>query len=465
MGTRVQSPPLPFCPVDALLDLAEPWLYILVFLLAAAEGAALVGLVLPGETSMLVAGLVVYRGDADGLLVYLCGVLGAVIGDSVGYWIGRRFGPRLRASRLGRKVGPERWERARSYLHERGGRAVFVGRFAGFLRTLVPPVAGQAEMPYRRFFAFNAPAAALWAVVFISLGLVGAESWHTVEAWAGRASAFVAVLAIGVAAVILGARWLQGHKATVLRLWRAVVDAPVVRSFRRRFASQIAFIERRLDPKERFGLLLTIGVGVAVLSGIAFEEVIEAARADDDLGRIDGTVASFAAEHQSDALDDVVQGLTSVFNSGVLAVAIAGVGVAMSFVRHRAVWLSFAVVAVVGALVLDDLVMGALRLFRLPSPPQPLSGELLALVVFAGSLVFLAATLWGWRAGVWAGAAGLGLILVASVAFAYEGTLVSTQLGGLLLGFVWLAVCGTGASQLEHLFAREGSARRDLEDQ
>ncbi len=147
---------------------------------------------------MLLGGVVVYQGNANAWLIYAGGVAGAIIGDSIGYWAGRRFGARLRASRLGQKVGSERWERAGTYLRERGGRAVFIGRFAGFLRTLVPPVAGQAGMPYRRFVAFNAPAAALWAIVFISLGLAAGSSWHTVERWSGRASVFVAVLVIAI---------------------------------------------------------------------------------------------------------------------------------------------------------------------------------------------------------------------------------------------------------------------------
>ena len=438
--------------MDGLLDLAEPWLYVLVFLLAAAEGAALVGLVLPGETSMLIAGVVVYQGNADGVPVFACGILGAVIGDSVGYWVGRKFGPRLRASRLGRRVGEERWERARVYLNQRGGRAVFFGRFAGFLRTLVPPVAGQAEMPYRRFVIFNAPAASLWALIFISLGIAGGESWHTVDVWAGRASAFVAIFVGGVIAVVIGARWLQGHRGVVIRWWQRFLEAPAVRTFRQRFSRQIAFVERRLDPTGRFGLLLSVGVIVAVVAGIAFAEVIDAAREGDDLGRIDRAVTRFAAENRSAALDDVVRVVTSLLNGGVVAVAIAAVGVATSFVRHRNVWLFFTALAVGGALLLDELVAGALDLFHLPSSPQFPNGDLLALIVLGGALVFLAATLWGWRGAVWAGAAALGLALVAALAYAYEGTLVSAQLGGVLLGLVWIAVCGTGASQLEHQF-------------
>jgi len=81
---------------------------------------------------------------------------GAIVGDSIGYEIGRHFGNALQASRLGRKVGAERWQRAETYLEAKGGRAIFAGRFVGVLRALVPAVAGATRMPYRRFLVWNA---------------------------------------------------------------------------------------------------------------------------------------------------------------------------------------------------------------------------------------------------------------------------------------------------------------------
>lgn len=172
--------------MDALLDLAHPWFYVLVFLLALAEGGALVGLFLPGETAMILGGVLVGEGRAG--LVPMAAVAGAgsVLGDSAGYWIGRRLGPRLRQTKLGLKVGEERWRRADAAVHRRGGSVVFFGRFLSVLRTLVPPAAGMARMPYGSFLLFNVPAALLWAGGFVLIGFVADESWHLVEKWAGR---------------------------------------------------------------------------------------------------------------------------------------------------------------------------------------------------------------------------------------------------------------------------------------
>lgn len=171
--------------VDLLLGLVDPWLYVFVFLVAFAEGGALLGLFLPGESAMLLAGVLASQGRASLGAIVAVAVAGSVLGDSVGYWTGRLFGRRLHATRLGRKIGSERWARAEIFIRDRGKAAVAVGRFASFLRTLVPPLAGSSHMAYRDFVSFNAPAAALWAILFVLLGSFAGDSWDAIARWAG----------------------------------------------------------------------------------------------------------------------------------------------------------------------------------------------------------------------------------------------------------------------------------------
>src|SRR5919198_6413914 len=123
--------------VDAAARLASPWAYIVLALLAAAESAAFVGLAVPGETAMLLGGFLAYQHRVSLGVMMAAGAIGAVVGDSIGYQIGRLFGEPLKRSRLGRRVGEQRWARGEAYLRKRGGRAVFLGRFIGVLRALV----------------------------------------------------------------------------------------------------------------------------------------------------------------------------------------------------------------------------------------------------------------------------------------------------------------------------------------
>lgn len=149
--------------LDSLSLLAGPVACLVVAVLAALEASAFVGLFIPGELALLTGGYIAHQGNASLGLMMGAAAAGAIAGDSLGYEIGRRFGPALQASRLGRKVGAERWQRAEAYLGAKGGRAVFAGRFVGVLRALVPAVAGATRMPYRRFLAWNALGAIIWA--------------------------------------------------------------------------------------------------------------------------------------------------------------------------------------------------------------------------------------------------------------------------------------------------------------
>ena len=180
---------------------ASPWAYVGVGPLALLEAAAFVGLVIPGETALLLGGVLAYQGRVSLPLMVACAVAGAIIGDSVGYEIGHRFGPALRDSRLGRRVGPDRWARADEYFASKGGRAVFFGRFVGILRALVPAIAGASRMQYRTFLRWNALGGLLWGTGFVLAGYVAGSSYLLVERWAGGATVVLVVLA----AVIVGA--------------------------------------------------------------------------------------------------------------------------------------------------------------------------------------------------------------------------------------------------------------------
>jgi membrane protein DedA with SNARE-associated domain len=156
--------------LDTAAHLASPWAYIVLALLAAAESAAFVGVAIPGETAMLLGGFLAFQGRVNLGVMMAAGAVGAVVGDSIGYEIGRRFGEPLKRSRLGRRVGEERWAKGEAYLRAKGGRAVFLGRFVGLLRALVPALAGMSRMPYRTFLPWNAAGGLIWAPGFVLLG-------------------------------------------------------------------------------------------------------------------------------------------------------------------------------------------------------------------------------------------------------------------------------------------------------
>lgn len=180
-------------------DSVGQWLYLLAGGLAFAEAAILVGMVLPGETALLVAGVFCNAkyGELNLGLMIAIAVVCAIGGDSVGYEFGKKFGPSLRRSRLGRWVGERRWAAVDGFIHRHGGKAVLLGRLTALMRALMPSMAGMSGMRYRTFLLWNAIGGLIWAPACVLLGYGFASALDVVGqtvTWAPLA--IVAVVAI-----------------------------------------------------------------------------------------------------------------------------------------------------------------------------------------------------------------------------------------------------------------------------
>jgi len=181
-------------------DTVGLWLYVIAGGLAFAEAAILVGMVLPGETALLVAGVFCNPkyGDLNLGVMMLVAVVCAIGGDSVGYEFGKKFGPSLRRSRLGHWVGDRRWSAVDAFIHRHGGKAVLLGRMTALMRALMPSMAGMSGMRYRTFLTWNAIGGLIWAPGCVLLGYAFASALNVVGStltWAPLALLALAVLA------------------------------------------------------------------------------------------------------------------------------------------------------------------------------------------------------------------------------------------------------------------------------
>jgi membrane-associated protein len=156
--------------VDPLLRIGLAGLAILL------ETSVLVGLVIPGDSIVLVAATGATSTE-EYLALILVIVIGALIGETIGYFLGHYFGPAIQHSRVGRWVGHKNWTAAERFLDHRGGWAVFISRFLPVLHSLVPLTAGIIGMRYGRFIAWTAPACVLWASVYVTVGRSAALSF------------------------------------------------------------------------------------------------------------------------------------------------------------------------------------------------------------------------------------------------------------------------------------------------
>ena len=162
MGSRI---------LDAVAGLGGWLLCLAVLGVGFGESAVLLDLVVPGEVGMVVGGAAAARDGVSPWLLVVVGSIGSVLGDSLSFVVGRRWGMTLvrRWRWLRRRVEP-RFERAHGYFERHGGRAVFAARWVGALRAVVPAVAGISGMPYRRFLPWDAVAAVLWVTTMVWLG-------------------------------------------------------------------------------------------------------------------------------------------------------------------------------------------------------------------------------------------------------------------------------------------------------
>jgi membrane protein DedA with SNARE-associated domain len=207
--------------LDGLIEAAGWWTYIVVFAVTAGETSAFVGLLLPGETVILLASAIAGRGHLQPLLLAAAVVTGGMVGDSLGYTLGRTWewhpGTWLHRIRPDSGIG-----RAQRFLGRHGGAAVFTGRFVGFVRTFLPFVAGASGMPYRRFFLYSSAASLVWGVGNVLLGYFAGAAASELLHRAGVVA--IPVLVTAGAAVLLGTRLLGRRRGTARAASRIVAS-------------------------------------------------------------------------------------------------------------------------------------------------------------------------------------------------------------------------------------------------
>jgi membrane protein DedA with SNARE-associated domain len=177
--------------------------YLLIFAVVFAEDALFVGFVIPGETAAVLGGVLASRGSVSlGIMTFVV-ILAAVLGDTVGYLIGRALGPRILQIRPLRNH-QHRLAAAQAFVRERGAPAVFLGRFVAFFRATVPGLAGMSHMHYRRFLVWNVAGGIVWGVGAVLIGWFAGNSFARVEQTAGLASAII----VGVIVVTAAVSWI-----------------------------------------------------------------------------------------------------------------------------------------------------------------------------------------------------------------------------------------------------------------
>jgi undecaprenyl-diphosphatase len=245
------------------------WTYLLVGAFAFAETGAFVGLVVPGETVMLLGGAVAGQGAIDIYLLIAIAWFSAWLGDTTSFFLGRRLGREF-VMRHGPRFGisHERFERVEDYFSRHGGKTIFIGRFISLVRAFAPFIAGSSGMRYRAFVPYSVLGTGLWASAHILIGYFFSRSIETAAKYAGKGAFLLGTLIVVVAGTVFltrhfrvaenrrsTVRWMEGHTAT---RWLVVLG--------RRYRPQLRFLWDRVTPGGTFGLEFTSLMAVLAVS-------------------------------------------------------------------------------------------------------------------------------------------------------------------------------------------------------
>ncbi|MFL6125100.1 DedA family protein [Actinophytocola sp.] len=199
-----------------LRELPAPAMYAATGGLVLAECTVGLGFIAPGEGGLLLASAVLVTSFPKGLLLWLIVTVCAGVGDSIGYAIGRRFGPALRETKLIQKYGVDGWDKATGILRKRGAWAVFFARFLPVVRTLTPAAAGTSQLPYRKFLPAVLAGAACWAALHITLGAALGEAAERVEGAMGVGGAvIIGAIVVALAAMIVVHKRRKARSAAI----------------------------------------------------------------------------------------------------------------------------------------------------------------------------------------------------------------------------------------------------------
>jgi undecaprenyl-diphosphatase len=441
--------------MERILALIEHYGYLVVLFGVMLEST---GVPLPGETILLAAGVLVQRGHLDLGYTIAFGIAGAVLGDQIGYWVGREGG-RPFVLKWGRYlfITQERLGRAEAFFERHGGKAVFLARFFSGFRVFGALVAGISRMRWATFIIYNALGGTVWATAVVLLGYFLGSSLALVERWLGRATlVLVLVLAVAVG-FYLAYRWAARNRARLVGWGEALLAYPPVARLRRRYDRQLRWMLRRLTPGQYLGLHLTLGLIAAGGCLWLFGGVVEDLLTGDPLVRFDRVVDDYLHSHATPPLTKFFL-IVTAFGS-LEAIVLLGVVVA-ALLAWRRMWTLLVtwLAAVAGSALLDRLLK---EFFHRPRPhfAHPLlvetsysfpSGHAMESFVAYGMLAYfavLALRTWEARVAVVCGAA----LLVVLIGFSrmYLGVhYFSDVVAGYAAGGVWLSALITGAETI-----------------
>ncbi len=306
--------------------------YWLVLFLSLAEAFVFTGWVVPGTVLVVIAGGLAAQGIYDFWDLVLFASIGAAVGDGISYELGHRGKSFIKH----RPFLQRQLERGKKFFLRHQGKSIFLGRFIGWIRPIVPFIAGAMEMPRPRFYTANIVSAVAWAIAYLGLGYVFGAAWQLALLWSSRVVLVLALLALLLAIVAWLWRRILRHGEEIRglfdALWRAVkttfVEHPTVRKWMERYPKAIRFLRERFTTKHFFGLPFTLLVIAFVYTTSLLLGVVQDYLSGDPLIEADKRLANLLFAFRSPTLLRLFYFITLFAESGIIiAVALFLTGI------------------------------------------------------------------------------------------------------------------------------------------
>jgi len=399
------------------------------------------------------AGLLAARGVLELGDVIWTASLGAVMGDTVGYFVGHRFGEGF-FLKYGHYLlfKKEYLDEAKGFFDKHGGKTVFLGRFMAWLRAFAPVVAGISKMPYQRFLFFNVAGGIAWAIIFSLLGYFAGNSWSIIRVYLGR---------MGILVFIGG--------GVTLYLYFLLTKK------RRLIGKRIGWISTKLSPhmpgaweflRDRFraggwyGLNLTIALMLFIVAVFSFGEIVEDLIDKESLFYLDFSIQGLA---EGIINPEVTRFMVDITNLGGVYVVLITIGIIFVYLLHKKCWwdlFSFFLAAGLGEILLILLKL----FFHRPRPAHQLamahgysfpSGHAFIATIVYGFLIYVT-----WRLSksealrFTISAMSILLIVLVGISRIYLNVHWLTDvLGGYAAGLAWLVLSVIIVNTMKHMTA------------
>ncbi|HEY3309235.1 MAG TPA: LssY C-terminal domain-containing protein [Desulfuromonadaceae bacterium] len=440
--------------------------YWLVLFISLLESLVLVGVIVPGAVLVVFAGALAAQGYFDlGDLVWFTAI-GAVLGDGISFLLGQRGTGLFKETNKVLKVSY--LEAGEQFFRKHGAKSIFLGRFIGLVRAVIPFVAGLSGMAAKRFYLWNILSAFAWAASHLLAGYFLGQAWQLVEVWTSRAGIFLAALILVLFCANLLRRFIvkQGRQLLDLcrSLWfsvkQALITNPDVAMLIARHPRFFSFANARLDRTRFSGLPLTL-LGIAFLyTLLLLGGIIEDILAFDPIVAVDTRLGNLLYFYRDELL---VKGFLwiTLLGKATVVLSVATLCTVLFWIRKKCefilpFWITLAgsgVFSLLGKVAFHRQRPPGIGVFTEASFSFP-SGHATIAAAFYGFIVYYLwrqAQKWNIRLNLLFG----GSVLILAIGFSrlYLGVhFLSDVLSGYLLGFLWLII---GICLVEsHLFAR-----------